>query len=205
MVEESQSGRYVHEGRSMTTNKNIPMEPDHWRDVQVDGLPPCDDERVFVGYNSQGFAACFNHVRPEGLCLMGGPESSTAQMSGLRYWRELDEPGPPSRTFDLIAHLHRQCAFSEKTFGPGLRTVGVSDHIRKELVEIAAKPTDVTEWIDVVLLALDGAWRTGATPEDIVAALDAKQTKNEGRNWPDWRTAPTDQAIEHVRADGRAV
>ncbi|MFA9439446.1 dATP/dGTP pyrophosphohydrolase domain-containing protein [Uliginosibacterium sp. sgz301328] len=183
----------------MTTNKDIAMkEQNRWHDVQVDGLPPCDDERVFVGYNSQGFAACFNHVRPDGLCMMGDPESSTAQMSGLRFWRELDEPGAHSPTFDLIAHLHRQRGFSLKTFGPGLRTAGVSDHIRKELIEIAHKPTDVMEWIDVVLLALDGAWRTGATPEGIVAALEAKQTKNEGRTWPDWRTAPADKAIEHV-------
>ena len=33
----------------------------------------------------------------------------------------------------------------------------------------------------------------------IVAAIDAKQTKNEARKWPDWRTQPTDKAIEHDR------
>lgn len=57
------------------------------------------------------------------------------------------------------------------------------------------------KWIDVVILALDGAWRTGATPAQIIDALVAKQTKNEARTWPDWRTAPADKAIEHVRAD----
>lgn len=101
--------------------------------------------------------------------------------------------------FDLVAHLHRQREFSERTFGPGARTAGVLDHIRKELAEIEAKPADLSEWIDVVLLALDGAWRAGYSPEDIVLALAEKQLRNESRKWPDWRTAEPGKAIEHVR------
>ena len=31
-------------------------------------------------------------------------------------------------TFDLVAHLRRQMAFSAKTFGPGKRVCGVADH-----------------------------------------------------------------------------
>jgi hypothetical protein len=103
--------------------------------------------------------------------------------------------------FDLVAHLHRQRDFSERTFGPGDRAKGVVDHIRKELIEIEADPKDLSEWIDVVLLALDGAWRQGYTPEQIACALEAKQTKNEGRQWPDWRTAEPGKAIEHVREE----
>lgn len=101
------------------------------------------------------------------------------------------------RPFDLARHLKRQRDFSLKTFGPGVRTKGVVDHIRKELVEIEAAPGDLTEWIDVILLAFDGAWRTGANAEQIVTALVAKQTRNEARTWPDWRTANLDQAIQH--------
>lgn len=108
---------------------------------------------------------------------------------------------------DLVAHLYRQRAFSRATFGPGPRTEGVVDHIRKELREVesaaavmSSEPRAVLkEWVDVILLALDGAWRTGATPEEIVMAIRAKQNKNENRDWPDWRTAPKDKAIEHVR------
>lgn len=103
--------------------------------------------------------------------------------------------------FSFEQHLHRQREFSERTFGPGPRAAGVIDHIRKELREIEEAPGDLAEWIDVVILALDGAWRTGATPAQIIDALVAKQTKNEARTWPDWRTAPADKAIEHVRAD----
>lgn len=86
------------------------------------------------------------------------------------------------------------------TIGPGPRVAGVLDHIRKECNEVAAKPDDLSEWIDIVILALDGAWRSGATPQQIVAALAAKQAKNEARAWPDWRTMSPDKAIEHDRS-----
>lgn len=102
--------------------------------------------------------------------------------------------------FDLLGHLEHQREWSRQTFGPGDRTAGVIDHIQKELREIEADPADISEWIDVVILALDGAWRAGHAPQQIVDALVAKQAKNEARVWPDWRTAPTDKAIEHVKA-----
>jgi len=110
-----------------------------------------------------------------------------------------------AQTFDFLAHIRRHMAFSERTFGPGARAAGVIDHIRKELREIEAAPHDLEEWIDVLMLALDGAWRCGATPEQIVAQLVAKQTKNEGRKWPDWRTAPPGKAIEHDRSQDQAA
>jgi hypothetical protein len=100
---------------------------------------------------------------------------------------------------NLVDHLQRQRAFSRRTFGPGQRTLGILDHIRKELREIETTPRDLSEWIDVVILALDGAWRAGHEPEEIVAALERKQTENEARAWPSWRTGSPDSAIEHVR------
>jgi hypothetical protein len=115
---------------------------------------------------------------------------------------------------DLKQHLLRQMAFSHATFGPGQRTQGVIDHIRKELVEVENSNGSPSEWVDVVILALDGLTRSlimgdgkrSMYPEN--AADDAcrlilhKQAKNEARIWPDWRTAPTDKAIEHVRIEG---
>lgn len=103
-------------------------------------------------------------------------------------------------TFDMRAHLQRQREWSERTFGPGPRAAGVVDHIRKELSEIEADPADLAEWVDVVILALDGAWRAGFSPDEIIAQITAKQTKNENRVWPDWRTMPLDKAIEHDRS-----
>lgn len=106
-----------------------------------------------------------------------------------------------SAAFDFAAHLQRQREWSERTFGPGPRTAGVIDHIRKELREIEAAPHDGEEWIDAVILALDGAWRSGLTPLQIIETMVGKQTKNEGRAWPDWRTVDPDKAtpIEHDR------
>lgn len=104
----------------------------------------------------------------------------------------------PSTAIDE-EHIYRQIAFSTRAFGPGRRTEGVIDHIRKELDEVLAAPDDLSEWADLIILALDGAWRSGATPRQIIAAIKAKQAKNEAREWPDWRTADRDKAIEHVR------
>lgn len=102
--------------------------------------------------------------------------------------------------FDLIKHLRRQKVFSEQVFGPHPRVEGVCDHIAKELVEVRESGGVLAEWVDVILLALDGAWRSGASPEKIAEAIAAKQRKNEGRKWPDWRTAEPDKAIEHDRS-----
>lgn len=103
--------------------------------------------------------------------------------------------------WDLLHYLRRQRAFSEKTFGPGDRAKGVIDHIRRECIEVEQAPRDLKEWIDIATLALDGAWRAGYTPEQIVAQLDATLARNEKRTWPDWRTMPADKAIEHIRVD----
>lgn len=125
-------------------------------------------------------------------------EMHMAHRVGMRIVNAKDIGGA---SFDLVLHLHRQREFSERTFGPGTRTAGIIDHIRKELAEIEEQPDDVTEWIDVVMLALDGAWRAGHSPETIAAALLAKQEKNERRRWPDWRTAEPGKAIQHIKAE----
>jgi hypothetical protein len=109
--------------------------------------------------------------------------------------------------FDLVAHLKRQSDWSLRTYGPGDRIAGISDHIRKELLEVAAAHNPkyspdleaLKEWIDVIILGLDGAWRTGAAPEMIAGAISAKQLINEERRWPDWRKAEAGKAIEHDR------
>lgn len=105
-----------------------------------------------------------------------------------------------SEPYDLIAHVERQRRFSLKAFGPGKRTKGVLDHLRKELDEIEADPTDPHEWADLILLALDGAWRHGLEPSEIADAIRSKQAINELREWPDWRKSDPDRAIEHVRS-----
>ena len=123
---------------------------------------------------------------------------------------------------DFVEYLARQVAVSRCNFGPNERTLGVIDHIEKELKEIKAEDTPqgrAEEWIDVALLALDGATRAmreairarekypctlDPTADrialEVVSAIKRKQQgKNELRDWPDWRTVPEDKAIEHKR------
>jgi hypothetical protein len=106
-------------------------------------------------------------------------------------------------------YVFRQLIWSGLTFGPGDRTAGVIDHIRKELAEIEADPDDVKEWIDVIILAMDGAWRklvaNGMDPKaaanEVEIMLHLKYLKNERRKWPDWRTTDPGKAIEHVKEE----
>ena len=99
------------------------------------------------------------------------------------------------------ARLARQREWSHNTFGPGLRTDGNLDHIAKEAEEVRADPADLKEWVDIILLALDGAWRTGAEPQQIIDAIIEKQERNTARTWPDWRTVDRNKAIEHQREE----
>lgn len=80
---------------------------------------------------------------------------------------------------DLVDHLNRQREFSLRTFGPGAHTSGVLDNIRKELLEIEIAPQNLTKWVKVVILALDGAWRSGHTPEEITRAIEEKRESND--------------------------
>lgn len=114
---------------------------------------------------------------------------------------------------DLKQHLIRQMAWSHATFGPGERTNGVLDHIRKELREVEEANGESGEWVDVVILALDGLTRRLAycngdrnDPNEVAQIacnmIIGKQTRNEARVWPDWRTMSPDHAIEHDRTRG---
>lgn len=100
-------------------------------------------------------------------------------------------------TFDLSLILAKQAAWSKKTFGGGKRTKANLAHIRKELLEIEAKPDDLKEWIDVAMLAFDGAWRHGHRPWDVAYAYHDKLQTNMARKWP----PPVDEntPVEHIR------
>jgi hypothetical protein len=102
-------------------------------------------------------------------------------------------------SFDLVQHIKRQSAWSSETFGPGARTKGVIAHIQSEIYEVEENPEDLSEWIDIIILAIDGATRIGFTAEEIAVALKCKQLKNEGRKWPDWRNFSQDESIEHIK------
>jgi K+-transporting ATPase c subunit len=115
----------------------------------------------------------------------------------------------------------RQMAFSKATYGPGARTNGVLDHIKKEVEEVRENGGSAEEWVDLVILSLDGLTRQlsfcnektdqtkrVSTSADISEAacnmIVEKQDRNENRSWPDWRTADLEKAIEHDRTQETA-
>jgi hypothetical protein len=99
---------------------------------------------------------------------------------------------------NLEKWIEEQAKFSVKTFGPDLRTKGIVDHITKELKEVT-ESSDLDEWCDIIILAFDGAWRSGYSPKEIADYLHKKLEINKKRKWPDWRECTEDVAIEHIR------
>lgn len=125
----------------------------------------------------------------------------------IKEWEEMNKPigleveNTQCWRFDFIDHISAQKAWSYSTFGtPAERgSDGVIDHLKKEIHEVEQNPRDLEEWIDIIMLAIDGASREGHSPEEIAIALSNKLERNKCREWPDWRNAEPGKAIEHVK------
>lgn len=192
---------------------------------RIEAIDQRDDYRTYLVGNGNSSAWAFNvqklsppkvgdHVRiaesePEHVGLAGLlvfiDESATRGRYLVRFHdaTELAVDGVeklnPDQTGPMIDYFRKQIGWSRLTFGPGHRTKGVIQHITKELKEIEAKPFDLNEWVDVIILAMDGFWRHGGSAEDLLPYLLVKQMRNMSRTWPDWRDRTEDQAIEHDR------
>jgi hypothetical protein len=97
----------------------------------------------------------------------------------------------------IIKYINEQIEWSKKTFGEGKRTEGICKHIEKEVNEIRQSPLDILEWVDVIILALDGAWRAGYTSDEIWKAMEKKHHINFTRRYP--KPSSQDEPVEHVR------
>lgn len=73
----------------------------------------------------------------------------------------------------LAGVFDRRAAWSLRTFGAGDKYKGVVEHIRRELAEIEADPSSLVEWVDVVMLAMDGALERESGAAAMQAALSA--------------------------------
>ena len=129
--------------------------------------------------------------------------------------------------FDLIRYAKRHKTWSWSTFGPPRESKrnryydplagdqwstdcvgGIIDHIKKEVNEVETAPDREArrfEWVDIVILAMDGYLRDGGTPMGFALDLGQKQRINEQRKWPDWRQMEPGKAIEHVAAIEAAI
>lgn len=89
---------------------------------------------------------------------------------------------------DLIEHTKKQVEFSQKTFGKGETTESVIERIKQKLEEVKACPEDLYGWVDIMMLAIDGATRQGWSADRIAQALPDKLAINQRRAWPDWQS-----------------
>jgi hypothetical protein len=104
---------------------------------------------------------------------------------------------------DLIEYITKQISWSGSTFGKGRRTEGILKHIAKESEEIRENPLDLIEWVDIITLAIDGAWRAGYSPDHIFNAMKDKLEVNINREWnvPD----SENEAVEHIRTESKVA
>ena len=86
------------------------------------------------------------------------------------------------RDLDLVYLSREMMVWSKETFGCGIRTEPILKHIEMEVQEVRdSKGEDPYEWIDIIILALDGALNAGFTPEEIAFFLRNKFEKNKNR------------------------
>lgn len=105
---------------------------------------------------------------------------------------------------DFYLYIKQQKQWSLKTFGNGKRIEGITKHIMTELQEIKHAENDderLEEVIDVIILAMDLAWRLGFDEHQIEDCLFFKQKKNFARQWPskEISEANQDKPTFHVK------
>jgi len=160
------------------------------------GKLPDDADKEWIAQLSDDMAA---HLRKTAKRL----QAPLAQIDELRAENKRLQANQRAsaealaNAYELAGYLRDAREWSARTFGPGRRTLGVTKHIEKEIAEVRAKPDDLTEWVDIIILACDGYWRHGGQPESLLPDMLAKLAKNKARTWP----APTseDEPTEHVR------
>lgn len=89
------------------------------------------------------------------------------------------------KPWTILQYIQTQIKWSLKIFQQGRSDTDLIDNIQKKLDEIKNQPGKLTEWIDIIILGLDGAWRNGFAPVDIIKALREKQLINITNNEPD--------------------
>lgn len=94
----------------------------------------------------------------------------------------------------------QHAAWSQETFGSDKERgpEGPLKHMRKEIEEVLANPTDLQEYADLLLLLLDASRRAGIGPYSLIRAGQAKLKINKERTWP--KPTGMSDAVEHVKS-----
>lgn len=139
--------------------------------------PAHDAEPVDLSGATPTMAINWSNPPETGICVQLTPR-------GLTSWNLLD-------------YLARHIEWSANAFGFGSPSHALVRHIKKKCDEIVERPDDLEEWVDVIILACDGAWRAGYDPHSIIAMLEYKQKKNFARTWPPVGSVAAGVAIDH--------
>lgn len=164
-------------------------------ELHGDRLKTVTSVNVAEGVDVEKLKASMSDLSPSVIAAFSSSQSRVPILpppAEMRFEEVFSDP--------FTDYFVRQVEWSLKTFGPAARTKGILEHIRKELGEVESAPYDLMEWIDIMILAMDGYHRHGGDPRKLFELLQRKQTKNFARVWPDWRTRSEDQAIEHDRS-----
>lgn len=156
--------------------------------------------RIYVNGNPTGYATHDWCVLAEVFVLLqvGADQEATARQldDTVAFWvwplaRDAGRVAPVG----LDALAQEKARWSTKTFGEGKRTRGLLEHLRRELAEIEQNPDDLVEWVDVILLAMDGYQRHGG--RTLLEDLRKKHNVNMRRTWPSPESE--DHPAEHDR------
>ena len=85
-----------------------------------------------------------------------------------------------SLSWQLPDLCKRHTAWTKATFGPGRKPW---NHLVLEAQELAAKPGDISEMADVMLLLIDTAKLAGFSICDVLQAANEKHEINKARQW----------------------
>ncbi len=106
----------------------------------------------------------------------------------------------PELTLDngLSSFWDAHAEWSTATFGTTAERgpLGPLKHLAKEVVEVQADPTDITEFADIGLLWFDSARRAGFAYDQLIQAMWTKLAVNKTRQWG---KAGANEAAEHIR------
>ncbi|MGI1561079.1 DUF550 domain-containing protein [Klebsiella michiganensis] len=97
---------------------------------------------------------------------------------GTKLYRHA-QPAPDR---DNVRREHAE--WSQATFG-NVGPIGPLKHLRREVLEVIAKPHDLIEWADMQFLLWDAQRRAGITDEQITQAMIEKLAVNKQREWPE--------------------
>jgi len=93
--------------------------------------------------------------------------------------------------------FYRMTNWAEDTF-PQRTNHSILTHLRRELDEIEAKPNDIEEWADAILLFMHGLREQGFDIHNLSTALEKKFAINQKRKWG----KPDEHGVVEHKEDG---